>query len=101
MLPQKIRHSEIASEATLGQKQSCSSYMACRVLHQILAKPADIEFPCMRESITVAERQVGWQMVKYYAEDTSEQHQAYSMQDVYRLYRTIAYIFPCIFRKNV
>ena len=33
----KIRCSEIASEAILGQKQSCSSYMAHRVLHPILA----------------------------------------------------------------
>ena len=38
MLPQEIleiRCSEIASEAILGQKQSCSSYMACGVLHPI------------------------------------------------------------------
>ena len=31
----EIRHSEIASEAILGQKQNHSSYMARRVLHPI------------------------------------------------------------------
>ena len=54
-----------------------------KILHQILAKPADNEFPCTRESITVADKQVGCQMVKQYVENTSEQHQTYSMQDVY------------------
>ena len=38
MLPQDIfRCSEISSEAILGQKQSCSSYMARRVLHPIFS----------------------------------------------------------------
>ena len=48
----EIRYSEIASEAILGQKQSFSSYMACRVLYPIFgcpcmyafAKPTDFEF---------------------------------------------------------
>ena len=42
MLPQEIleiRCSEIASEAILGQKQSCSSYMVRRVLHPIFGCP--------------------------------------------------------------
>ena len=34
-----IRCSEIASEAILGQKQSCSSYMARGVLHPIFDCP--------------------------------------------------------------
>ena len=47
MLPQKIlkhRCSEIASEAILGQKQSCSSYVVCRVLHPLFGC---ISYPCM------------------------------------------------------
>ena len=54
MLPKKIleiRCSEIASEAILGQKQSCCSYMACGVLasgfwHSVyaFAKLADFRF---------------------------------------------------------
>ena len=43
-----IRCYEIASEAILGQKQSCSSYMAHGVLHRLsmyaFAKAADFEF---------------------------------------------------------
>ena len=35
----EIRCSEIASEAILGQKQSCSSYMARGVLHPIFGCP--------------------------------------------------------------
>ena len=34
---QMLRCSEIASEAILGQKQSCSSYVVCRVLHPVFA----------------------------------------------------------------
>ena len=37
--PHKIRCSEIASEAILGQKQSCSSHMARGVLYPIFGCP--------------------------------------------------------------
>ena len=33
----KIGCSEIASEIILGKKQSCSSYMVCRVLHLVFS----------------------------------------------------------------
>ena len=41
MLSKEIRCCEIASEAILGQKHSCSSYIARRVLHPIF------DCPCM------------------------------------------------------
>ena len=47
-----------------------------------------------KRKYTVADKQVGWQMVKQYAENTSEQHQTYSMQDVYRImYCTFFLVF--------
>ena len=60
----EIRCSEVASEAILGQKQSCSSYVVCRVLHPILAsmfafaKPPDFKFS--RRVLRLVEQQERW-----------------------------------------
>ena len=62
--PEEIRCSEIASEAILEQKQNCSSYMACGVLHQIFdgpcafAKPAVLEL-LQEKVLRLAEQQAG------------------------------------------
>ena len=61
----EIKCSEIASEAILGQKQSGSSYMACRVLHPIFgcpcifAKPVDFKFPQEKVSNKVGRTEGG------------------------------------------
>ena len=82
-----IRCSEIASEAILGQKQNCSSYMTHRVLYPIFGCPyalicwASWHQICMKV-LSLAEQQVGFGIVQH-AENTgntcmSEEHQAYT-----------------------
>ena len=66
----EIISSEIASEAILGQKQSCSSYMACRVLTPIFDCPymhllSQLTPEFLRKKILrLAKQQVGRQMLK-------------------------------------
>ena len=62
--PRKIRCSEIASQAILGQKHSHTSYLTRGVLHPIFScpgmhftKPADLEF-FREEALRLAEEQV-------------------------------------------
>ena len=89
----KIRYSEIASEAILGQKQGCSSYMVHRALHTVFvcpyvwtfAKPGDIEFPWEK----VVRRTTG-----KVTDGEGKAASLYDMQqDVFRLTYNVPYIF--------